>query len=300
MSTVQLENNDLRLVVNPQHGASTLALYGYKNGQWLPLMPDTRDDTCDLPCANFLMIPYSNRIKDGAFTFEGKPYQLENGAGHAIHGDVRQRPWTVVQQSKTALRCAFDSRLFGDINWPWSFSAEADFTLNDAHLTMRITLRNRSDSTMPAGFGWHPYFSRTLTSRDEPVHLHFQLDGAYPDANDTRIPSGPLQLLTPHQDFGQARALAADNVLDTCCYGFDGGSIAWPESGVRLRLHATESCKHLILYNPADTSYFAVEPVTNANNGVNLLAQNDPTCGTLVLGPGEVLAAECYLTLENI
>jgi len=69
---------------------------------------------------------------------------------------------------------------------------------------------------------------------------------------------------------------------------------------VRLRLNATKSCKHLILYNPTGKTYFAVEPVTNANNGVNLLAQNDPTCGTIALQPGEALTAECTLSLENL
>jgi len=300
MSIVQLENSDLRLVVDPQRGAGTLALYGCIDDQWLPLMPDARDDACDLACSNFLMMPYSNRIKDGAFTFNEQPYQLQNGAGHAIHGDVRQRPWTVVEQSDLALRCAFDSRSFEGINWPWSFSAEADFILNGPHLILRLSLLNSSGSPMPAGFGWHPYFSRALTSSGEPVHLHFALDGAYPDANDTRIPSGPLQPLAPHQDFSQARTLDADNFLDTCYYGFNGGSITWPDSGVRLRLNATESCKHLILYNPTGKTYFAVEPVTNANNGVNLLAQNDPTCGTIALQPGEALTAECTLSLENL
>ena len=300
MSIVQLENSDLRLVVDPQRGAGTLALDGCIDDQWLPLMPDARDDACDLACSNFLMMPYSNRIRDGAFTFNEQPYQLQNGAGHAIHGDVRQRPWTVVEQSDLALRCAFDSRSFEGINWPWSFSAEADFILNGPHLILRLSLLNSSGSPMPAGFGWHPYFSRALTSSGEPVHLHFALDGAYPDANDTRIPSGPLQPLAPHQDFSQARTLDADNFLDTCYYGFNGGSITWPDSGVRLRLNATESCKHLILYNPAGKTYFAVEPVTNANNGVNLLAQNDPTCGTIALQPGEALTAECTLSLENL
>ena len=71
MSTVQLENSDLRLVVDPQHGASTLALYGYKNGQWLPLMPDTRDNACALPSPSGLMIQISNRNQDGANRLEG-------------------------------------------------------------------------------------------------------------------------------------------------------------------------------------------------------------------------------------
>ncbi len=300
MSTVLLENDDLRLLVDPKNGAGTLSLYGYSGHQWLPLMPDSQRADCDLACANFLMVPYSNRVENGAFVFGGQHYQLENGAQHAIHGDVRHRPWQISEQSATRLGCAWDSRQAERVNWPWPFAVAAEFALDGAQLTMRLTLRNEGDSPMPAGMGWHPYFNRTLTRTNEPVYLHFSLEGAYPDANETRIPSGPLQPLAPHQDFAQARMLEPDNFLDTCYYGFQGGRITWPESGIALRLDASQTCNHLIVYNPAGKSYFAVEPVTNANNGVNLLAQDDPTCGTAVLYPGAELAAECTLSLERM
>ncbi len=300
MSSVLLENDDLRLIIDPQRGTGTLSLYGHSGDQWLPLMPDAEREDCDLSCANFLMVPYSNRIANGAFAFGQQHYQLENGAQHAIHGDVRGRPWEIAEQSTTRLRCTFSSTEHENVNWPWPFAVAADFALDGAQLTMHLSLRNEGDMPMPAGFGWHPYFNRTLTRAGEPVQLHFPLDGAYPDANDTRIPSGPLQALAPHQDFAQARPLEPDNFLDTCYYGFRGGSIAWPESGVQLRVDASNACKHLIVYNPAGKPYFAVEPVTNANNGVNLLAQDDPTCGTAALHPGDELAAECTLSLENI
>ena len=58
---------------------------------------------------------------------------------------------------------------------------------------MEVTLTNRGDTAMPGGFGWHPYFSRYLTREGELVMLEFPLEGAYPDADDTRIPSGPLR-----------------------------------------------------------------------------------------------------------
>jgi len=300
MSAIQLENENLRLVLDPANGVGTLAFSALVNGQWLPLMPDTQSPDCDLACANFLMLPYSNRVENGRFAFAGQTHQLQNGDQHAIHGDVRKRPWSVTEQSTDKLHCAFSSAEHTDINWPWPFAAETLFALDGSSLHMHLTLRNQGETPMPAGFGWHPYFSRSLTKAGEAVALQFALDGAYPDANDTRIPSGPLAPLAPHQDFSREKTLEPDNFLDTCCYGFDGGYITWPTSGVRLRFSPSANCRHLVLYNPAGTSYFAVEPVTNANNGVNLLAQDDPTCGTISLAPGATLAADCTLSLEHL
>lgn len=51
------------------------------------------------------------------------------------------------------------------------------------------------------------------------------------------------------------------------------------------------------MYNPAKP-YFAVEPVTNANNGVNLLAEGDPTSGVRALQPGETLDATFDVLVE--
>lgn len=297
---VDLSTDCLRLSVDPDAGAGLLAFSARVGDAWLPLMPDSRQPSCDLAAANFLMIPYSNRIADGAFAFEGQSYQLENGEAHAIHGDTRKRSWHVVEQDGARVACAFSSAEHEAVNWPWPFGATATYELSDGPepvLHMSISLTNRGDAPMPAGFGWHPYFSRHLTRLGEPVRLQFPLAGAYPDAHGTRIPSGPLQPLAPNQDFSEERELTPENFLDTCFHGFTGGHIAWPESGVRLRFEPTATCRHLVLYNP-EKPYFAVEPVLNANDGVNLLARGDETAGTVVLAPGETLASACSLIVE--
>ena len=297
MTAIDLHNDQLRLAVDPQAGAGILAFHGCIGDRWLPLMPDTREPGCDLAAASFLMIPYSNRIADGTFTFEGQHYQLDNTAAHAIHGDARKRPWRIVEQSPTHLRCVFTSASHDSVNWPWPFEAQAVYELRDDALHMEVTLTNRGDTAMPGGFGWHPYFSRYLTREGELVMLEFPLEGAYPDANDTRIPSGPLAPLKPHQDFAREREFTPVNFLDTCCYGFSGGHIAWPDSGVRLRFEPAANCRHLVLYNPEGKPYFAVEPVLNANDGVNLLGRGEPTAGTTVLQPGETLTSDCVLRM---
>ena len=105
--------------------------------------------------------------------------------------------------------------------------------------------------------------------------------------------------LAPHQDFTSESPLAPDNFLDTCFHGYDGqGHIAWPKSGVRLHFACSNACSHLILYNPAQKPYFAVEPVSNANDGVNLHARGDQTSGIAVLEPGQSLEAEFGLRVE--
>jgi aldose 1-epimerase len=154
---------------------------------------------------------------------------------------------------------------------------------------------------MPAGLGWHPFYNRALTRPDEPVYLQMAVQAVYPDAHGNRIPSGPPEPLSPAQDFSQARLLAPDAFLDTCFQGYDGrGHIAWPQSGIRLSFRCAPSCTHLVIYNPLAQPYFAVEPVTNANNGVNLAARTDMRSGIVRLQPGESLAADFEQRVEHL
>lgn len=301
MAVVCLENARLRAVVAPDAGASVLAFSAAREGQWLPVMPDVHQARSELRCASFLMMPYSNRIENGHFTFEGREYQLERGGEHAIHGDVRARAWVVVERAATRLCCAFRSVDNEAVNWPWSFDARIAYELRDETLSSRVSLWNRSETPMPAGFGWHPYFSRQLGPDDDEVRLKVKVEGAYPDADDTRIPSGPAEPLAPDQDFGVEKALAPDNFLDTCCTGYDGnGHIHWPGSGISAHFSCSPECSHLVLYNPEGAPHFAVEPVTNANNGVNLLACGWADAGTVILPPGEVLEARFDLRMQGL
>ncbi|WP_234717033.1 hypothetical protein [Ensifer adhaerens] len=50
----------------------------------------------------------------------------------------------------------------GNEDWPWDFRSEQHFELGDESLRLTLTVENRSERPMPAGMGWHPYF----TSRD--------------------------------------------------------------------------------------------------------------------------------------
>jgi len=302
MSWITLENDRLRTCLDPSKGVGVKGFWARSPqdpGVWLALMPDTRQAPGRLGSSSFLMVPYSNRIENGLFTFQNTRYQLDNGEQHAIHGDVRERPWEIAEATAHRARCAFRSVEHANVNWPWPFEAQVEYALRGNVFASRLSLWNRGDSPMPAGFGWHPYYNRTLTRPGEPVRLRLQVTAAYPDANDNRIPSGPPEPLAPELDFSTERELDPDQFIDTCFQGYDGdGSITWPESGIRLVYDCSAACTHLVLYNPVGVPVFAVEPVTNANNGVNLYASDQPGSGVVVLAPGECLEATFDIRVE--
>ena len=292
MHTLTLQTGELRLRVSPTLGASLLALDAHTAGGWAPILADT--ERCDLAAASFLMVPYSNRVADGAFRFDGRAVRLGNAENHAIHGEVRKRPWRVIEATTELARLGFRSADHGGLSWPWAFDVEVEYALRGSCFSSVLRLTNRADSPMPAGFGFHPYFVR-----DEPVRVRFGVRGIFPDVHGTRIPSGPAEIPDAERDFSVERALPAASFMDFCAHGWDGrAGIAWPDRGLRIGIEASPELGHLVFYNPPKP-YFALEPVSNANDGVNLLARGDPNSGVRVLMPGESFSARLDVRVQR-
>ncbi|EKD28120.1 MAG: aldose 1-epimerase [uncultured bacterium] len=294
-----ISNEFFKISINPLKGTSIVNFHVNKNGKWLEVMPDTSKPNSELDAASFLMIPYSNRIENGLFEFEGKKYNLQTKHDtHAIHGDVRYRPWELKSRSDNRIIYSFTSESIADINWPWKFEGEAVYSLEKNIFHSEIKVKNKDISKMPVGLGWHPYFNRDLTTLNEKVFLCFDNERVYPDDFDNRIPSGLPQPIPENRSFSKEKFLERDDFFDKCFQGFKGkGFIHWPESKLKLLFECSGLCSHLIIYNPLKP-YFAVEPVTNANNGVNLLSKGHTCSGVKILYPGEALSAFFNLIVD--
>jgi aldose 1-epimerase len=287
---VELINDKLRVVVSPSDGAGLLAFAVNSNRSWVDLYPNVRNPDFKMRYASWMMIPYSNRIENGTFTFEGRTHTLRNGSNHAIHGDARNRAWTVVERKAESIRLALASKDLPDFNWPWPIEVEAEIALQDDTLVQRLRITNLGTSNMPAGFGWHPYYLRSLTKPGEPVLLQAKFTGVYPDANNDCLPDAAAAGVPEMLDYSVARPVPTDRKYDLCATGFDGkATIAWPESGVKLAYDCSANVKHFVYFNPIERPVWAAEPAANANNGVNLLARDIPTHGVLVVKPGEAV-----------
>ena len=300
MALVTLENEYLRLELAPEHGASVVNLAAALAGAWTPILRPTPPAEAAAGhvsgMASFTLAPFSNRLPAGRLRFAGREYQLRLNTpdGHTQHGDVRRRPWRTTAQAAARAAFTLDTRDFADFNYPFPFTAEIGYELAGPRCTTRFTLANVGAEPMPAGFGFHPYFPRTLTAPAENVELEAAAAGVYADL----IPTTPAGAVPPALDFARRRPLA-ETPLNHCYAGWDGRAVIhWPRAGVTLRLEAEAPLRHLVLFAPAGQAFFAVEPVTNATNGFNLHAAGLPGSGTLVLAPGQAAAAAFHMTLS--
>lgn len=306
---ITISNPRLRLTIDPALGAgiADFSIAGPAKG-WYPLMRRAAPgETNPSNLACFTMVPYSNRVRDARFVFDGRTHQLKPTSALGVspvvaqHGDVRARPWTILDRSPLSARLAFASRDHEQVNFPFAFSSVIRYELRDDRLLIDLSVTNDDAQAMPAGCGLHPYFPRTLTRHDDAVTVRVPCAHEYPliDGLPTGAPS-PTPLVEHFKHTGPLPAAPVDTVFG----GFSGeATIAWPQSGVSLTIRTSPNLGHVVLFAPhaggGPLPYFAVEPVTNVNDGFNLFARGEQGTGTQVLQPGESLTA-CYALHVNV
>jgi aldose 1-epimerase len=253
-------------------------------------------------CASFLLVPWSNRVKDGKFTFRGKEHRIGVNApdGSAIHGFGREHPWQVERADRARLEASFDSRRHDVRGFPFAFSARAEFRVDGPRFSVRIALKNEGSETMPAGFGHHPYFQRALAGPNDAVRLEIPCDERF--ELEACIPSRAPVPVDARLDFRAMRPLDSNAKLDDDLTGRRAGApirFAYPESGLAVSLELDPLFENVVVYVPEGKTHFAVEPVTNANDGFNLFAKGIRGSGVFELGPGEERAASIAFLVES-
>jgi aldose 1-epimerase len=245
---------------------------------------------------SYPLVPYSNRIADARFHFDGQRFQLAHNYGqhpHSIHGIGWQRAWTVAEASATRARLALDHdpKRDGAAGWPFRFHAEQAVTCSERGLDIAMHIENRDSRPMPAGLGHHPYFPRTPG-----VTLAFEAQSVWLNGADY-LPSERIAV-PPEWNFGRPRPLGEPG-LDNCFTGWSGRArITWPEHKLVLVIEADPLYSHLVVFTPAGRDFFAVEPVSHMNDGINRMQDIGDT-GVHVLAPGTSIAGEIRMRVER-
>lgn len=291
-----IKNGSWQVGILPETGASIAFARIKRGGQWRDFMRPTPEASYDKPsdCASFVLVPWSNRIRDARFRFEGTDYQLKptHSEGTANHGVARNYPWReeALESERAWLR--FNTGDYAEINFPFRFSTWIEYRLDGANFVITTTLRNEDSRNMPGAFGHHPYFQRELDGPGDSVQLeipcaeYFELTNHLPSA-------GPVPII-PKLDFRELRPLG-NGAIDDCLTGREGDRpmrFVYSGSGQEIALHADPIFTCIVLYTPVGQPFFAVEPVTNANDGFNLREQGIPGSGVFVLQPGEQRGGE--------
>ncbi len=105
-----------------------------------------------------LLMPWPNRIRDGAYVFDGRSLQLglsEAARGNASHGLVRWAAWSLEELSSASVSLTY--RLMAQSGYPWAVDLHVLYDLSADGLTVTQTATNLSSAPAPYASGAHPY-----------------------------------------------------------------------------------------------------------------------------------------------
>ncbi len=295
---VTLDNGFWRVGLVPETGGSIAFGQLHLDGAWVDVLRPTPAESLGrfAETASYPLVPWSNRVRGGRLQWAGRTYQLRvnHADGTAIHGVGTDYAWTVVESSPTYAVLEFVSHDVYGVNFPWSFTARFTYRLDGARLEVEMALTNTDHETFPAGLGHHPYLQRELATASGavggPAELRIDCEKAYD--LDNALPTAEAGPIRPAADFRERRPLGTEFVDD--CYtsrtGPVAGSVTWPDA-LQLDLEADDVLGHVVCYIPQERPYFALEPVSNANDAFTLDAAGVPGTGLRIVQPGETLTA---------
>jgi aldose 1-epimerase len=227
--------------------------------------------------ASFPLVPYSNRIGDGTFEWDGKIITLAQNfppEPHSIHGVGFERPWQLRAHSDDSalLRLIHQP----DASWPWAFEALQRITIAQRELRLDLTAINRASRPVPLAFGHHPYFPQTG------AHLSFRARGVWLVGDDGL----PSQRVKPAGRFDYCHSTPVQlGFIDHCFTGWTGPAhIEWQEKPLALEISASWTLPCAVVYIRPGAEGFCFEPVSHLNNALNL---RDREPAMPVVAPGE-------------
>ncbi|KRF35957.1 aldose 1-epimerase family protein [Nocardioides sp. Soil805] len=229
-----------------------------------------------------LLMPWTNRIRDGRYSFGGRDHQLaltEPKRSHASHGLARWAAWTLEEHTANSVSLVY--RVMAQSGYPWAVDLHVLYDLGADGLTVTQTATNLSGEPAPYACGAHPY----LCVGDGIDHLELTLPaGTRTVADDRLIPVETVPVDAEH-DFRTARVVGT-TAFDEA-YGdlsrTDGVATATlrdPGTGNGVALWVDERLPWLQVYSADDAAgrerrSLAVEPMTAPadafNSGVDLV-----------------------------
>jgi len=180
-----------------------------------------------------VLIPWPNRIEDGAYEFDGRTHQLpldELPARNAIHGLVRWVGWRVREREES--RVVLEHVLHPRPGYPFTLQLALEYTLSGAGLSVSATATNAGADPCPYGCGFHPYLTLGTPAVDDVVLT--VPSRTVLSSDDRGIPTGRSAVAGTEYDFTEPREIGPLR-LDNCFTGLE------QEDGVaRVELRAPD------------------------------------------------------------
>lgn len=237
----------------------------------------------------FPMVPFSGRIINAMFNYKGKTVVLPKHPGmpHAIHGDGWKFPWQVIRKNEKSIHLELTNPQY---SWPWDYRAELDIELGLQAVFMKLSYTNTSSDKVPVGIGFHPWFPpdaelKTNMGVEWVVNQNYELIKKIP------IPD--------EHNFSKFKPISLTN-LDTGFSDWEQKAyVCWNNCGYALRLDASPTLSHVILYTTHSSGAWCLEPASHSMDSFNLSEKNISGNGTVFLEPGGTFAGSIQITITK-
>jgi len=297
-------------------GLGNLAYAFEVNGKDVFIAPESLQAYLDrhwFGWGNPFMAPFANRIDKDFYFFEGKKYLLNDSFGnllrvppnnYVLHGLLVYEPrWEVIQSGASRAEGAFIvSRLefykYPDLmaSFPFAHTYEVTYRLKDGKLECATKIKNLSNSSMPAHFGYHPYF------RPDGPRAEWTLAiGARKHWLTERelIPTGetePTEKFLPGASQGVALgATFIDNTFSDFARDRKGLGSIWVKGRTRkIEVIYGKEYDYAVIYAPLDNTLICIEPETGPTNAFNL-AHEGKFRGLILIEPGKTFEATYWI-----
>lgn len=281
---------DLRVTVAPQAGGRIAKFWRETPKGPIhilqPMGPDAFDPFNWPKGGCYPLVPFSNRIRNGRFVFDGRERRLpiQPGTPDALHGFTQRRPWTVAAKTASSLTV---THIHTPDEWDWAFSASQILDLAGDALTVTLSVKNLSDAPMPLGFGLHPYFAVALGDRIAfDADWNWAIDGGFIA---TKREAKPMRYDAPQNTTGRTDYLS----------GWSRKATIVRQDGTTIRLTASDALDHFVFHVPDGGAYLCLEPVSHVADAFNLAASGHEGTGLVVLAPGAAVEASVRMEIET-
>lgn len=110
---------------------------------------------------NALLAPWSNRIRDGKYCFQGKEYDFKGetiGGELALHGLIADQVSELIEQKPDYLRAKVSVPKIPA--YPFEVEIEVTYQISSSphRLSLDMVAHNKGTGDAPITLGWHPYF----------------------------------------------------------------------------------------------------------------------------------------------
>jgi aldose 1-epimerase len=233
--------------------------------------------------AGIVLVPWPNRVRDGAWTHDGARRQLaltEPARQNAIHGLLRYTPYR--ETGRTAASVTLAATVFPQAGYPFQVDTDVTYALLADGLEVVHTLRNVGPTDAPVAVGAHPY----LRIGDVPTgDLVLRVDAdTHIDVDERLNPVGDSPVAGTALDLRAGRRVSELNLDD----GYSGVKLingraahaVLAPDGRELTLWGDENMRYVQVFTPrifpdtgraggARRQAVAVEPMTAPANALN-------------------------------